>query len=51
MSAAFLGAESKQIDSNLNVTVITAYPKSEIFDRIPQPPKAGNSNNKVRGFS
>jgi hypothetical protein len=50
MSAAFLG-EPKQIDSDLNVTVITAYPKSEIFDRILQPPKAGNSSNKVRVFS
>jgi hypothetical protein len=36
MSAAFLGAEPKQIDSDLNVTVITGSPDSEILDRILQ---------------
>jgi hypothetical protein len=38
MGAAFLGAEPKQIDSDLNVIVITACPDSEILDRILQMP-------------
>jgi hypothetical protein len=51
MGAAFLGAEPKQIDSDINVIVITDCPDSEILDRILQPPQAGNLSNKVRGFS
>jgi hypothetical protein len=51
MGAAFLGAEPMQIDSDINVIVITACPDSEILDRILQPPQAGNLSNKVRGFS
>jgi hypothetical protein len=48
MGAAFLGAEPKQIDSDINVIVITACP---VLDCILQPPQAGNLSNKVRGFS